>query len=389
MGRYKKKNRLLRLIFLIFAFASLVIGSLAIVKNKDLPKQPPRGFGLNDKDVLLYLEAISRIQKEASFLDGGVSRKEIIQSTLKSYLSQQDAFSGYLTPKEYALFKESLDESYVGIGLEIERNENGDIVCNPYPKSAAEKAGVFKGDRLIKIDGIPVEGKSLFTIAALARGKKGTTIKLSLITKNGIEKGVKITRSKQGVDNVSIHRSGPISVIKIRFVIRNTNAELKHIVSNWDSNKPVVIDLRGNSGGDLHAAIDSAMLFLRGGKKIVSIESRADSKVYVSNNKDPVMANPIILWQDESTASAAEVFIAALTENGRAISIGRKSHGKGSRQEIIELSDGSAMVLTTGSLLTPNNRRLDGYGLNPTYVLKTDPLITAHYLAKVKDLVGL
>ena len=91
------------------------------------------------------------------------------------------------------------------------------------------------------------------------------------------------------------------------------------------------------------------------------------------------------LWQDEATASAAEVFIAALTENDRAVSIGKTTFGKGTVQDIIELSDGSAMVLTTGRLETPRGVSYDGSGLAPTYTVSGD---TTMYLTKVEELAG-
>ena len=107
------------------------------------------------------------------------------------------------------------------------------------------------------------------------------------------------------------------------------------------------------------------MLFLRRGEPIVSVSRRAGTQRYASTIDGPAFAQRVFVWQDEHTASAAELFIGALTDNDRATSIGRTSAGKGSRQDIVPLRDGSALILTTGYLSTPHGLRFDGRGLTP------------------------
>jgi carboxyl-terminal processing protease len=149
----------------------------------------------------------------------------------------------------------------------------------------------------------------------------------------------------------------------------------------------MVIDLRGNPGGSLHAAIDSAALFLEQNRKIVGIKTHGGIKEYRSESPQTYIAPPLYLWQDEQTASAAEVFIAALTEHQRAVSIGRKTFGKGKVQEIITLADGSALYLTIGEMQTPNGVFYHERGLEPTYPLEARPAQTEDYLVKVRTLM--
>jgi carboxyl-terminal processing protease len=337
---------------------------------------------------LLYLEAVTRIKDNSIFLEGDTTRKEIVQDTLKAYLNAKDAFSGYLTREEYLRFKESQDEKYVGIGMEIEKNIHGEIVCFPYPESVAERAGIRNGDRLKSIDQVPVYGKSILAVATLARGRQGTQVDLVITHKNGKDVPLRLTRSDVQFESISRKKLGNISVLKILSFSRIAKAKIESILNAWDKDTPLVIDLRGNPGGDLNAAVDSAMLFLEKGKKILSIRARNGSKTYKSRTDAVSFGTPIILWQDEVTASAAEVFITALTENGRAISIGTKTFGKGTKQDIVELSDGSALVLTTGYLQTPDRREFEGNGISPSYQLATDNPDTAHYLAKTAELIS-
>jgi carboxyl-terminal processing protease len=108
---------------------------------------------------------------------------------------------------------------------------------------------------------------------------------------------------------------------------------------------------------------------------------------YESGNGFVNSGSQLFLWQDEGTASAAEVFIAALTNNHRAVSIGKKSFGKGTKQEIFEMSDGSALFITTGFLQTPDGLYFDGKGLHPDYTIESNNPQTIEYLLNVKGLL--
>jgi carboxyl-terminal processing protease len=379
-----------RLGTLLIAFLSgaLVLLSVAFFLSRQ-PKNPPskaeRSFGLEDKDIFLYLEAIAKIKEDASFLTQDLTREQIIRESIKAYLSQKDSSSDYLTRDEYRKFKESQDDRYVGIGMEIKKARDGRILCVPYPGGPAATAGITVGDELKKIDGISVYGKSVFAVASMARGKPGTELNLVIATKSGIDKEVRLRRSAVTTDSVSTYQLGKTQVIKIVSFTRDTSDKLKRVLKIQETGRPIILDLRGNAGGDLHAAIDSASLFLQKGKKIVSINTRKQPKTYESNVAAVNLSSPLYLWQDEATASAAEVFVAALTENDRAVSIGKTTFGKGTVQDIIELSDGSAIVLTTGRLETPRGGSYDGDGLAPTYRVSGD---TTMYLTKVEELAA-
>jgi carboxyl-terminal processing protease len=384
------KHRLSALLiaFLSGAFVSLLITLLLTEHPRETPNKAKPTVGLDDKDILLYLEAITQIKQKASSLSPDITRPQIVEKTLRAYLAQKDPCCDYLTREEYRRFKESLDESYVGIGMEIRQDRDGRIICLPQPESPAARAGITAGDQLKEIDGVPVDGKSLFAVAAMARGKPGTEVKFIIATKNGTEKPVRVTRSNVTLQSVSKRSAGRSSIIGVSHFTRDTSGKLRQALTSWERDIPIIIDLRGNGGGDLHAAIDSAMLFLKEGKKIVSVETRNGTMDYESKAAAVNLTTPVYLWQDEGTASAAEVFIAALTDNDRAVSIGKWTAGKGTKEEIIELSDGSALILATGNLQTPRGNRYQGKGLKPTYELKNDPVDTMHYLIKVGELIG-
>jgi carboxyl-terminal processing protease len=358
----------------------------AIIRKK--PISPDKDFWSENDDILIYLEAIKRIKDHALYLKPEIKRQEIIQGTLKSYVEKTDPFAAYLTANEFSKWKRAQGDRYVGIGMEIEKDREGQVVCLPYPGSPAEQAGIRVGDRLTSIDGVTVRDRSILAIGALARGEQGTIVKLVITSTGGEKRQISVSRSAVSLANVTIAHSENIPVIKILAFTRDTKIKLENALAGIDKNSPLVIDLRGNAGGDLFAAIDAAMLFLEDDKKIVSLKTRQGVEKFESGNGAVNTGSPLFIWQDEGTASAAEVFIAALTSNNRAVSIGKKSFGKGTKQEVFELSDGSALFITTGYIQTPDAIFFDGKGLNPDYPVEPAMPETLDFMFKVNELLA-
>jgi len=354
------------------------------------PEQPPQTFRAKRATPGIYAEAVSVIRQQAMFLNGGEEIDYSLVDTaekLKSYLARRDFFSDFLTREEYEKLRQTQRPRYAGIGLELEKKPSGDIICYPFASGPAAKAGIRSGDRLIAIDGQGVRGKSLPTLVAAAGGKVNTVVRVEIAGKDGRRRQVSITRATISPTTTYKARYGGVSVMRLSSFTQNTKNELAYLLSTLDPGSPVIIDLRGNSGGDLHGAIDTAMLFLAHGEAIVSVRSRTGVKRYASTLDRGGIARRVILWQDEFTASAAEVFIAALTENRRAESVGRKSFGKGTRQDVIELSNGDTLILTTGYLQTPSGIEFNGRGLEPNFAIVANKR-TADYLKRTAELVA-
>jgi len=365
----------------IFLFILLVLALPATLQAFDKPAKTGWTY---DNDMLLYFEAFTKIKQNALKQPTG---REIVHESLKAYLHSIDPYTDFLNPDEYKAFKRSQKSNYVGIGMRIQKDLNGQIKCLPFPGSPAEKAGVARGDILKAIDGIDIAKKSLFGIGAMIGGKKGTQVVIILQAPDGALKTVSAKRQAVSSDSVQEHKFGNLKAVKIILFRSSTQRELKYFITQAQTSKPIVIDLRGNTGGDLNSAIDCAMLFLAKDKKIVDIKKKTSVKSYLSFGNTAKSTLPVYIWQDKDTASAAEVFIAALTQNKRALSIGQTTYGKGTTQDIIELSDGSAMFLTTGYLHTPNGDRYHNKGLKPNYRLDQAAPGTDHFLSQTQKLI--
>ncbi len=343
-------------------------------------------INLEDHDLVNFLEAINQIREKGLFLDPIIPKNNIFQDILKGYLSWKDPFSDYLTRDEFFLFRQFQDQQYIGIGMEIQKDHQGRIVCFPYPESPAERKGIRAGDYLEKINQRPVNSKSIFTVASMVKECKGTKVELSVRTIKGIEKQLSVPCELLEVEYVKKQKFQDVMVVQIHAFTRSSAIKLEKMFFGWEKHVPVIIDLRGNWGGDLNAAMDCAELFLEKGQKIAIINTRTSSKTYESKNSALDLEYPVYLFQDAATASAAEVFAAALIDNKQAVSIGRSTFGKGTTQDIIELSDGSALIITTGHLKTPNGFSYQSRGLTPMHSLYEHSSDTLDYLSKVKEL---
>ncbi len=303
---------------------------------------------------------------------------------LRAFLSRRDFYADYLSADDYAKFARSERRRSAGVGLALQKLPSGDIACFPAAGGPARRAGIATGDRLVSIDGHRTVGLSLPTLVALASGAAGTVVRLELVGPDGRRRTVAIRRVELVAPDVHVEqRTEGLRVIAVPSFTANTRADLAFLLGGPAADRVTAIDLPGNARGDFYAAVDSAMLFVAPGERIASVRSRGGVAHYASTLADRVVAGPVVLWQDATTASAAEVFIAALVGNHRAVSIGVRSFGKGTRQDVVDLGPQGTLILTTGYLQGPDGVEFDGRGLEPTLPMR--PGDTAGYLAKTRQ----
>ncbi len=345
-------------------------GILTISMTIMLQANPAEWYS-NDEMATLY-EAMTKISSESFYVDPQHSTPEEI---LKNYIHKIDAYGDYFTKKEYQAFQDILSPEYAGIGMLLYQQKRDEkILCIPTKKHLKE-VGISRYDQLVSVDGRSVNGKNFYLVSSWIRGRKNSSVTLELKKPSGQMKTITLKRTEQHFQSIQkIIENGTVMIQIIRFM-QETPEELRSILHQWPKNIPIVIDLRGNGGGDLFAAIQSADLLLPKDTLISSIETTKSCFDYRASSPDYVQGQPVLLLQDEFTASAAEVFIAALTQNHRAESIGKKSFGKGVAQKFIPLSNGDALLLTYGKIITPNGKSYHKKGLIPTSRLSLDELL--------------
>ncbi|ADK84839.1 peptidase S41 [Desulfarculus baarsii DSM 2075] len=320
----------------------------------------------SDRAALLFYEAMTALQKNALRPPAPLDEA---RRAIGAAARGLDEFSAYWPREEYEAFKRAADPSFAGVGMEIWADESGAVICIPKPGGPAQKAGVAYGDRLISVDGKPVAAEAVYAAGAMIRGQAGSTVRLGLLGQGGRRKNVSIIRAKQAFRTVESTREGGAPRLRISSFTNNTPAELAEALGRLGAAKVVVIDLRGNVGGDMFAAMEAAGKLLPVGAPLLTLRQRGGETAYKNVGRPLNLTSRLFVWQDKRTASAAEVFVAALTRNKRATSIGQTSFGKGVAQKIVELSDGSALLVTYAELIPPGGRAYHGHGLRPDRAL--------------------
>jgi carboxyl-terminal processing protease len=352
-----------------------------------LANEPARTGDL-DKVNRLYNEIVNNYV-------GDVDEKKLIDGALKGMTEAlDDPYSSYLNSPEADEFDQSLAGSFEGIGATMKLVDDLPTVAQaPIEGSPAAKSGMKTDDVILKVDGVETKGKTLTQVVSKIRGKKGTTVRLSILRgKETFE--LKITRDTIPVATVNgtIDKKNPtVGSIKISTFGENTYQELQTAIKRLRAQgaKSFVIDLRQNPGGILDQVRKMASMFLKNGKTIVNYEDKQGNKTkdIAAKSLDDgfKVTEPTVVLVDEGSASASEIFAAALKESGNKKIIGTKTFGKGTVQSITDLKDKSEIKLTVLKWLTPNGQWIHKKGLEPS--IKADYPAYAYLLPISRDKV--
>lgn len=328
--------------------------------------------GLIEKNITPLYEIIDLFSSESLYLKNvktqyiSTNYRTYSEKKLRNFIIINDSYGAYFSKDEFSAYRESQLTNYYGIGMILyQKKRSSTIFCIPINKELIKK-GISANDELISIDNKSVKGKSIYMVSSSARGKKDTYVMLAIRKPFGNIIHVKIKRKEQKVKTVIHTKYKNTDTMKITQFTKETPDEIINILNRLSHKKNLILDLRNNTGGDLFSAIESADLFLRRGTYITSVNTRRKSVRYNALNEDYSKSMNIVIMQNELTASAAEIFISALTDNHRAESIGSKSFGKGVAQKIVELKDKSAILFSYAVLISPNGNRFNNTGLYPT-----------------------
>lgn len=288
----------------------------------------------------------------------------IVEQSMPKILQELDPHSTYISAKDAESANEDLKGSFCGVGIQFVIREDTVRVTNIIHGGPSEKVGILPGDKIISVDGKPYVGSIVTNQETLHRlkGDKGTKVKIGVM-RHGQKNPMSFTVIRGDIPLKSIDATYMINdklgYVKIKNFGETTYAELLTSLAELEAAgfKGLVVDLRGNGGGYLSAAIQMVNEFLPGNKLIVYTQGRrARREEYKSDGRGSYQKIPLIVLIDETTASAAEIFSGAIQDNDRGIIVGRRSFGKGLVQQPIEFSDGSLIHLTIARYYTPSGR---------------------------------
>ena len=244
---------------------SRILGILLIITIQGEPSEWYR----NDEMAILY-EAMTKISSESLYTENHhIPSKDI----LKNYIHSIDVYGDYFSKKEYKAFVDTLSPAYAGVGMILyQEKRNAKILCIPILEKLKIK-GIAKYDELISVDGHLVKEKNFYMVSSWIRGKVNSDVVLEVQKSSGKLQTITLKRTEQHFHSIQrVIEDGSAMIRIIRFT-HETPQELRNILNQWPKNIPIVIDLRGNGGGDLFAAIQSADLFLPKDTLIASVET--------------------------------------------------------------------------------------------------------------------
>ncbi len=310
-----------------------------------------------------------------------------------------DPYTYFLPPQESSQFAADMSGLFEGVGMEIAIKDQIVTVVTPLKGTPAERAGMKSGDRILKIDDISTEGMEVDAAIKKIRGPKGTEVVLFVAREGWIEpREIKVTREVINVPIVnSTMRADGVFVISVATFTSNAPDLFRSALREFkvSGGTKLVVDLRGNPGGYLDAAVQMASWFLPAGKVVVTEDyaGHADNVVHRSmgyNIFDDSIR--VVILVDKGSASASEIFADAMRYHRGAQLIGTHTFGKGSVQELVEISPGTSLKITVARWLGPDGVQIPLTGIAPDVEIKvTEEDIKAGHdpqLEKALEILG-
>lgn len=330
---------------------------------------------LNDNkekvDTTMYWDVWDILR--SNYVDSSeISPQDMMYGSIKGLVnSYNDPATVFLTPEETEEFKATSEGKYFqGIGAELGYENGNIIVVTPLDGSPAKAAGIRAGDYILAVDDKDITAEdTVYDVVARIRGEEGTKVKLKILHKDS-NKPVEVSIERKQITvasmNVDFLENKSIALFRVN---RFTEASYSEWVSEWNAKvkeikdakvNKIILDLRGNPGGFFDAAIYAADDFLQGGYTI-SMQQDGKGKIdkYESKDGGNLTEVKLVVLVDGGSASAAEILAGALQQADRATIVGEKTYGKGTAQNVIDLSDGSSLHITTLKWLLPNGNWLN------------------------------
>jgi len=321
----------------------------------------------------IYLQVLDSVKND--YVEKNLDNTKLMYGSIRGLLdSLDDPYTRFLEPSSYKEMKIRLSGSYSGIGIYIGIKDKQLIVISPIKDTPAWKEGLKPRDKIVAIDGKLTKDMALDEAVSLIRGPRGSIVTVSILRGAAKEpKDYQIPREKIVIKSVESEiLEGNVGYIKLNtFENQNAAEEMEKALNYMESKKVrgIVLDVRNNGGGLLQNAIEIGSMFIKDGVIVYTID-REGKKETISSTGNLIWDRPVVMLINESSASASEILAGALHDNNKAKLVGTKSFGKASVQNVKQLEDGSAILITIAKYLTPNGTDITKKGIEPDYVVE-------------------
>lgn len=330
-----------------------------------------------NSNTISKLQALEQTIDTYYFLDE-VSNEEMQDGIFKGMLeSLGDPYSEYYTPEELAEMMEQSEGIYFGIGayISLDTEKNLPKISGVMEGSPAEEADLRANDLIYEVGGVSTYGLTLTETVSMIKGEEGTEVTLTLI-REGESDYLEITLTRRRVEAPTVEysmldgRIGYIQVTEFDSVTVNQFSEALYTVKN-SAARGIILDLRGNPGGNLDAVVDMCNMILPEGMIVYTEDKYGNREEYTSDGEHELEL-PLVVLVDMNSASAAEIMAGAIKDHGIGTLVGTTTFGKGIVQQIMSFRDGSAVKLTISAYYTPNGNNIHGIGIEPDVMCEFD-----------------
>lgn len=367
----KKNNNKTVIISVVFSFTLILSVLLSILGTSAYYNYL---YASDDNFSKIYKVQSEIYDRYYSEIDESVLNEGAVKGMMESL---DDPYSSYMTPEEAEEFRMALENQYVGIGVQIELNNETAYIAKIFEGTPASKSGLAVGDVFASVDGVSVIGNTTSEIASVVRGEAGTEVEIGVLRSGEAEELVfTITRAAYELDSLKYKmlESG-VGYIQIIDFTSDIYSQVDDAYNDLSSQKmtSLIIDVRDNGGGYLDQVIKITDMFVDDSKPIYQERFR-DKIVYEEFGEDDKKDIEVAVLINDYSASASELLAAALNEINGSELIGTTTFGKGTAQTSINLGDGSELKLTFAQWLTPNGNWIHKVGIAPTVEVELDEL---------------
>jgi len=324
-------------------------------------------------DAALFDEAMNLLEEQ--FFGDLPQGEELTYDAIRGVVDRLgDEHTAFVDPEAAKLMQADLEGHFEGIGARVQQTPGGVQIEYLFPDQPAERSGLRVGDVIIKVDGEDVTGLGLMEAISKIRGPRGSEVLLTIQREGEDPLDVKVTRAQIEIPVVESETlaDGKIAHITLSEFSTVAPQRLSTAVTKALRAKPdgMILDLRGNPGGLLDAAVSIGSMFVPEGSIVIERTKDGDERVYERKGRYLLGDTPLVVLVDGGSASASEIVAGAIQDAGTGVLIGEKTYGKGSVQLPNTLSDGSQLRVTIAHWFTPKNRGIDKLGLDPDIEVK-------------------
>ncbi|MBI2012970.1 MAG: S41 family peptidase [Candidatus Colwellbacteria bacterium] len=394
LKNFKNKGPLLGgLVVVVIVLAAVSLGSYylgfrnGVEEPRKVVVENIAGANLPDEfsaDFGIFWETWDKLRETYIDKEDLGDQQKLVYGAVKGMVdSLGDPNTSFFTPEESKQFSQDLSGSFGGIGAEIGSENEQITIIAPLKSSPSERAGLRANDKILKVDGKSTEGLAVSEAVRLIRGEVGTKVTLTIIREGWQSpRDVEIARETIQVPTVEWSmKEGNIIHLELSSFSANTPFAFFQAIAGGlrQGGDGLILDLRNNPGGFLEVSVNLAGWFVNRGDVVVSEKfTGGDERLFRAYGNEALKNFPVVVIMNEGSASASEILAGALRVHQGIKIVGAKSFGKGTVQQLIDLSDGSTLKVTISHWLLPNGHLIEGNGLEPDVkVLVTDEDLVA------------